>query len=134
MVTYGLPLPIAVLACLLAGTTCGLLSGLVVIRWAIPSFIVTLGMMEIARRGSVPCVSRVLRPQYIGSGIEVITDASFLGLSAPFLLAFLFVIAGQITLAAPRGSARYMIAIGTNEEAARLSGVNDAAGEAVGLQ
>lgn len=121
LVEYGLPLPVAVAGCLLMGIACGMLNGLVVIRWAIPSFIVTLGMMEIARGGAYLVTNS--QTKYIGSQVEVISDASILGLSLPFILAFLIVIAGQVTLTRTRFG-RHMIAVGTNEEAARLSGVN----------
>ena len=121
MVHYGLPLPAAVTACLVAGAACGALNGLVVMRWAIPSFIVTLGMMEITRGAAYMVTDS--QTQYIGSRVEVISEASLAGLSFPFLLAFLLVIAGQITLARTKFG-RYMIALGTSEEAARLSGVN----------
>ncbi len=121
MVDYGLPLPVAVVACLVAGAVCGALNGLVVIRWAIPPFIVTLGMMEITRGAAYMVTDS--QTQYIGSQVEVISEASLAGLSFPFLLAFLLVIAGQITLARTKFG-RYMIALGTSEEAARLSGVN----------
>lgn len=121
MVEYGLPLYAAIGACLITGLACGLVNGLVVIRWTLPSFIVTLGMMEIARGGAYLVTGS--QTKYIGSSIELITDTSILGLSLPFILAFVIVIAGQILLARTK-LGRYMIAIGTNEEAARLSGVN----------
>lgn len=121
LVEYGFPLYAAIGAGLLVGLACGLVNGLVVIRWTLPSFIVTLGMMEITRGGAYLVTGS--QTKYIGSTIEVITDASVFGLSFPFLLAFVVVIAGQVLLARTK-LGRYMVAIGTNEEAARLSGVN----------
>jgi ribose transport system permease protein len=49
LIRFNLPLPIAIIACLLVGVLCGIVNGLVVISWRLPSFIVTLGMLEIAR-------------------------------------------------------------------------------------
>jgi len=121
LVQFKLPLAIAVLACLAVGLLCGALNGLVVSRWRIPSFIVTLGMMEISR-GAAYLVTHS-ETKYIGSAIEVVGETSVLGLSLPFLLAFAIVIAGQVVLARTVFG-RHMIAIGTNEEAARLSGIN----------
>jgi len=82
---------------------------------------VTLGMMEMAR-GAAYLVTDS-ETKYIGSKIEGISAASVAGLSVPFLLAVALVIAGQLSLS--RSSfGRRMVAIGANEEAARLSGVN----------
>ena len=43
------PLAPALAACLLTGLLCGLVNGLITVRWKLPSFIVTLGMLEVAR-------------------------------------------------------------------------------------
>lgn len=121
MVQFHWPLWTAVAACLGVGLLCGALNGLVVVRWALPSFIVTLGMMEMAR-GAAYLVTDS-ETKYIGSRIEGISAASISGLSIPFLLAVALVIAGQLSLS--RSSfGRRMVAIGANEEAARLSGVD----------
>ncbi len=121
LVKYNLPLPTAIVLCLLVGVLCGLLNGLVVIHWALPSFIVTLGMLEIAR-GAAYLVTES-RTVYIGGPVEVIVEASILGLSLPFIIAVLIVAVGQLALSRTVFG-RYLIAIGTNEEAVRLSGIN----------
>ena len=121
LVRFNLPLPVAVAACLTVGVLCGAVNGLVVISWRLPSFIVTLGMMEIAR-GAAYLITES-RTIYIGGPVEVITEASILGLSLPFIMAVLIVAAGQLTLSRSVFG-RYLIAIGTNEEAVRLSGID----------
>ena len=121
LVDFKLPLPIAIAACLVAGMICGGLNGLVVARWALPSFIVTLGMLEIAR-GSAYLTTNS-QTIYIGPVIEKISEASLFGLSLPFLVAVLIVITGQFVLSRTVFG-RYMIAIGTNEEAVRFSGID----------
>ena len=118
---YGWPLPLAIGACLAVGLCCGAGNGLVVIRWNIPSFIVTLGMMEIAR-GAAYLVTHS-RTKYIGSDIEVITDVRLLGLTLPFFVAIAIVVVGQALLS-HTAYGRHMLAVGANEEAARLSGLN----------
>jgi ribose transport system permease protein len=55
--------------------------------------------------------------------VEVISEASILGLSLPFIIAVLIVAVGQLTLSRSVFG-RYLIAIGTNEEAVRLSGID----------
>lgn len=120
MVNWGLPLPIAVFLCLLVGLACGAANGWIIVRWGLPSFIVTLGMLEAARGAAYLATDS--RTIYISS-IDAITQTVALGLSAPFFLAILTVALGQLTLSRTVFG-RYLIAIGTNEEAVRLSGIN----------
>jgi len=115
------PLPLALVATLAAGLLCGAFNGLVSIRWRLPSFIVTLGMLEMAR-GGAHAVTRS-QTQYIGSAVEGISGTSLYGLSLPFLLVMALVIAAQLVLSRTVFG-RYMVAIGTNEEAVRLSGID----------
>jgi ribose transport system permease protein len=117
-------LPLAAAACLLTGLACGALNALVVVRWSIPSFIVTLGMMEMARGGAYLVTGS--RTRYIGAAVEKVADASLAGLSLPFAVAVLVVGAGQLVLSRTVFG-RYMVAVGTNEEAVRLSGIDIAA-------
>jgi len=121
LVNGGLPLAPAVIVCLLVGLACGAANGLVIIRWRLPSFIVTLGMLE-AARGAAYLVTQS-RTIYVGGPIEVITATAVLGLSLPFLMALLIVAGGQLTLSRTVFG-RYLVAIGTNEEAVRLSGID----------
>jgi len=121
IVRWGVPVPVAVAAAAGTGLACGLLNGLVTVRWRLPSFIVTLGMLEIARGGTY-LVTRS-QTQYIGSAIEGIAEANILGVSLPFVLALAVVAAGQLVLSRTVFG-RYMVAIGTNEEAVRLSGID----------
>lgn len=115
---------VGVLLCLATGLSCGLVNGLIVSRWAIPSFIVTLGMLEMSRGGAYLVTGS--QTKYLGSIVEGFSaPIAGLGLSAALLLALLVVIAGQLVLSRTLFG-RYMIAIGTNEEAVRLSGINPA--------
>jgi ribose transport system permease protein len=96
---------------------------LVSIRWSLPTFIVTLGMMEIAR-GGAHFISKS-QTLYLGSQVEWISGWTIpgLGLSLPFVLSLLIVGAAQLTLTRTVFG-RYLVAIGTNEEAVRLSGID----------
>ena len=125
MVRYGLPAPVAIAACLGVGLLCGLANGSLTIAWRLPSFIVTLGMLEMARGATYLVTSS--KTQYIGSDIADVAAASVLGValpvSMPFLIAVAIVVAGQLVLSYTVFG-RYMVAIGTNEEAVRLSGID----------
>jgi ribose transport system permease protein len=118
---HELPAPVAIAACIGVGLACGLVNGLLTIAWRLPSFIVTLGMLEMAR-GATYLVTGS-KTQYIGSGIAMIAEAQVLGVSLPFLIAVAIVVVGQLVLSYTVFG-RYMIAIGTNEEAVRLSGID----------
>jgi ribose transport system permease protein len=115
------PLGLAVLGAAGAGLLCGAFNGLVSLRWRLPSFIVTLGMLEMAR-GAAHGVTHS-QTQYIGAPVEGIAGTSVFGLSLPFLLAMVVVVVAQLALSRTVFG-RYLVAIGTNEEAVRLSGID----------
>lgn len=116
----GYPAWIAIAACLGVGLVCGLLNGALTVGWCLPSFIVTLGMLQFAR-GLTYDVSDS-KTIFIGSEIAGLDAIRVFGLSLPFLIALAVVIVGQWVLSCTVFG-RYMIAIGTNEEAVRLSGI-----------
>lgn len=121
MVDQGWPLWAAIPLCVLTGALCGLVSGAISMGFRIPSFIVTLGMLEIAR-GATKVVTNS-QTKYIGSSVEVIGDPlPGILLSPAFLVAITAVIAGQFLLTRTVFG-RYCVAIGTNEEAVRMSGI-----------
>ena len=121
IVQWHWPLWAAICLCVSTGALCGLLNGFLTIRFRLPSFIVTLGLME-AARGSTYLVTNS-QTMYIGSAVEAIDNVTLFGLSLPFLFAIVFAIIAQLVLT---GSVfgRYAIALGTNEEAVRLSGID----------
>jgi ribose transport system permease protein len=86
----------------------------------LPSFIVTLGMMEIARGAAYRVTGS--ETQYIGARIERVADLSVLGLSMPFILAIVVVVVAQLILSYT-AFGRHTLAVGANEESARLSGI-----------
>lgn len=118
---WGWPLGPAVALALLAGAGCGAFNGLVSLRWRLPSFIVTLGMLEMARGGAHALSGS--RTQYLGPAVAGIAETHLLGLSLPFLLALTVVILAHLALTRTVFG-RYLTAIGTNEEAVRLSGID----------
>ncbi len=112
----------AVVLCLIMGLAAGTANGLVSVCLNIPSFIVTLGMLEVAR-GLAYLVTNS-QTKYIGGAVEGLSEpvASF-GVSPAFLITVALTIIGQIVLSRTVFG-RYLIAIGTNEGATRLAGIN----------
>jgi len=117
----GLSLPLGLFASLMTGVLCGGLSGFFTVRVGLPSFIVTLGMMEIAR-GAAYSVSHS-QTAYLGARVDWIAEPLMLGLSPSILLAVAVAGVGQLILSRTVFG-RYVVAIGTNEEAVRLSGID----------
>lgn len=122
MVNWHCPLGLALLLSVVVGLVCGTMNGLISVKWSIPSFIVTLGMLEIARGGAYLVTGS--QTQYIGEAVEVIgTRLPGVGVSPAFFIAIAVVVVGQIVLS-KTVFGRYMIAVGTNEQAVRLSGID----------
>ena len=67
-VTWGLPLPLACLFGVVAGLARGAVNGTLVAWFRLPSFIVTLGMLEMAR--GMAYISNDSQTVYIGSSIQ----------------------------------------------------------------
>lgn len=116
------PWPLAALASLATGLIAGAVNGLVVVRWQVPSFIVTLGMLEAARGGAYLVTES--RSVYVGGALDALgAPLPGLGLSPAFLAAVLVVGATQVLLTRTVFG-RHLVAVGTNREAVRLAGID----------
>jgi ribose transport system permease protein len=113
-------LPAVVLA-MFTGLVVGAINGAVTVAFRLPSFIVTLGMLEVAR--GLAYIATDSRTQYIGSKIDWLGKPVLAGLSPAFFIAIAIVALAQIVLTRTVFG-RCMIGIGTNEEAMRLAGVD----------
>jgi ribose transport system permease protein len=127
---WGLPIPVGVAGGILTGALCGLVSGFAVSRMRVPPFIATLAMMMIAK--GLALVISGAKPVYFTHTpvFSKISLGSVLGSVIPgfdipnaVLIFFLMAILGGILLSRTI-LGRYTFAIGSNEEATRLSGVN----------
>ena len=106
---------------LLVGLVCGAITGGISVAWQLPSFIVSLGMLE-AVRGAAYLVTDS-RTQYVGDAMGGLAAPWLGGLSAAFFIALIVVVIGQLVLSRTVFG-RYVVGIGTNEEAMRLAGVD----------
>jgi len=121
MLQWHWPLQYAVFVAMAVGMVAGFLNGAISVAWRIPSFIVTLGMLEMARGSAY--IATNSRTQYIGGPVEWFSTPMLFGLCPAFLIAILIVVAAQLVLTRTVYG-RYLIGIGTNEEAMRLAGVD----------
>lgn len=128
--SWNLPVVLGVFAALITGVIAGLINGLMVSKLKLPPFIATLGMLNVARGLSL--VITDLSPIYfpLETGWNDIAMGSILGTIIPgfeipnavLIIIVSAVLAGLILSRTVVG--RYCFAIGSNEEAVRLSGVN----------
>ena len=130
----GLPLILSLVVVLAVGIIFGLMNGLMIAKVKLPPFIATLGTQMISM-GIGSIITKTQSQTWPTASAEVgawfkkvFIRADLFGVKsfpvgAIWLLAF-FVIASLILHKSKFG--RYMFAIGSNEEAARLSGINTA--------
>lgn len=130
LTNWGLPLPAGILAAIGMGAFCGIISGTLVTRMRIPPFIATLGMMLILKGLSL--VVSGTKPIYFNDtpGYTQIAQGSLVGAVLPGVpvpngVLILFVVAlFQAWVLNRTLLGRYCFAMGSNEEAVRLSGVD----------
>ena len=118
---HGTGIPIAILAGLLIAVVCGLINGLLVAYANLPPFIVTLGMLGIAR-GVVLVFTNASTIQPLPESFSNLANGTLLGI--PNLLWIFVIITVAVALVLRRTVfGRYVYAIGSNPESARLAGV-----------
>jgi ribose transport system permease protein len=107
------------LAGMLVGVACGLVNGLLIAKLKLPDFIVTLGMLSIYR--GLALIYTDGKPIYgIDPTFRAIFAGDVAGIPTPVLLA----LAIAFLLVRYTALGEQIIAVGGNEEAARLSGIN----------
>ncbi len=122
IVGFGFPVWAACVAGVLAGLACGLINGLFVSRFGLPAFIVTLGMLEMAR--GMAYVTSDSQTLYIGSSIQAFAlPIPGFGVSPALLIALVLVVGSQFVLTRTV-LGRYLLAIGSNADAARMAGID----------
>jgi ribose transport system permease protein len=121
LLVEGMPVPLAIVVGMLVGVGLGLFNGALVAYVRLPPFIVTLGMLGIAR-GIVLVLTDASTVQPLPDSFADIANGTFLGL--PNLL-WMFAVVVVVTSFVLRRTVfgRYVYAIGSNPESARLSGV-----------
>ena len=121
LLVHGTPIPVAILGGLLVGVIAGLINGSLVAYAKLPPFIVTLGMLGIAR-GVVLVLTNASTIQPLPADFGEIANGSLLGV--PNLLwLFLAVVVAAAFVLRRTVFGRYVYAIGSNPESARLAGV-----------
>lgn len=111
----------ALLASMALGAVAGTVNGCISVKLRLPSFIVTLGMLEIAR--GLAFLATQSQTKYIGSAIEGLGQPIAGWVVSPaFLLALGAAGLAQLLLSRTVFG-RHLVAVGANTEAAAISGV-----------
>src|SRR5258708_2027938 len=113
---WHLPIPVGIAVGLATGAIAGLVNGTLIAKLKIPPFIATLGMLSIAK--GLALVISGLKPIYFN-------DTPAFNRAAMGSAVGAVILASLVLTKTILG--RYTFALGSNEEAARLSGVNVAA-------
>jgi ribose transport system permease protein len=123
----GVPIWISMLIGLIVGSICGFLNGLMITRLKLPPFIATLGMLMVARGVALTITNANAWPApddfgNLGNNTIFGTGPQFPGIPYPVLIMIAVALLFSFILGKTR-IGRYIYAIGSNEEAARLSGI-----------
>jgi len=107
---------------LLGGLILGSVNGVFVAKWRMPAFVVTLGMLSMARGFTFIYTDGMPVPR-IDERFLVFGQGRLLGIPLPvIILAVVFSLAWVILYKTRYG--RYIYAVGGNEKSAKISGVN----------
>ncbi|MGA2377985.1 MAG: ABC transporter permease, partial [Spirochaetia bacterium] len=123
----GVPIWASMLVGLITGIACGLANGLLITRLKLPPFIATLGMMMVARGVALTITNANAKPApesfgALGNDSIFRVGSQFPGISYPVLIMIAVAFICHFILKKTR-IGRYTYAVGSNEEAARLSGI-----------
>ena len=127
MVRTGLDIPVGwlillgILAGLLSGVIVGLVNGYLIIKTGVPAFIITLGMMGIAR-GIALVITKGSTISGLPSAYLKLGQGFILGIPVPVWIMMIIAIASHIFLSYT-ATGRNIYFTGSNIEAAALSGI-----------
>jgi ribose transport system permease protein len=113
---------LGIAAGMLLGVVCGLVNGILIAKLKLPDFIVTLGMLSIYRGAALIYTDG--KPIYgIDKTFRAIFAGELVGIPTPVILALAIAFLAFM-LVRYTALGEQIIAVGGNEEAARLSGIN----------
>lgn len=137
IVNAGVPVPLGMVLGILVGGICGLVNGILVTQMKLPPFIATLGMMMVARglalyvTNAAPVSGMPESFAVLGNGalFKIVEEGPnglpkvvFTGIPYPVIIMIFITVLFTFAVTKLKVG-RYIYAIGSNEEAARLSGI-----------
>jgi ribose transport system permease protein len=121
MAKAGVPVVLAILGGILVGAACGLVNGLLVSVAGLNPFIATLGMLSVAR-GMVYIPTNAKSVFGVPDSFRLLGQGVIGSIPIPIIVVAVVAVAGYVVLARTK-LGRYAYAMGSNREAARLSGI-----------
>lgn len=122
LVANGVPVPVALILCLLGGALCGAVNGAILSTTTLPPFIVTLSMMNILRGATYV---------FTGGATVRIDDRNFINVGTgyftiiPLPVIYMFIVILIVFLVLNKTKlGRHIYAIGGNQKAAQFSGIS----------
>lgn len=122
---YGIPMPAALLLSILVGLAFGTFNGYLVSSWKVPPFIVSMASMNISKGIAAVFTKNqsVSWPQSSAVGGWYRNLISYNGIPVGLIILLIVAVLCALILNKTRAG-RYILCIGSNEEAVRLSGVD----------
>ena len=124
MMMRSVPVFVATIGALIIGAVFGYANGLIISKMKVPPFIVTLGMSGMLR-GLDLVITNGLPISNLPTSVAWFGRGKVLGIPVPVFFLIVVTLLFQWILSKTR-LGRYTYAIGSNEEATRLSGINTA--------
>jgi ribose/xylose/arabinose/galactoside ABC-type transport system permease subunit len=124
LMEQGIAIPLVILICLALGAVVGAVNGFGVSYWRLPAFITTLGTMVMVRGFALMLADGgTVNPGKAAEAFFFLGGGYLFGVPTPIYVFVAVCILAAVTLKlTPFGRAVY--AVGSNEEAAHLSGIN----------
>lgn len=119
----GLPIPLALLSGILVGSAIGCINGLIIVGLRIPPLIVTLGM-QYAARGLVSVITKGVPVYPLPKSFTSMEQVKLFGIIPTVVVVALSIAVMFHIVLAHTPFGRSVYALGGNEEAARISGIN----------
>lgn len=122
IVNFGFSIPVAMVLVLLIGALIGAAKGVIISTQKIPAFIVTLALMTVLR--GLAFVYTTGRPIYVDIEAFKMLGRGYIGIiPIPVIIMVIVGVTGHLLLKNSKFG-RHVYAVGGNEEAARLCGIN----------
>lgn len=119
----GVPWPLAVIAALAIGAGVGLINGLLVGYLGVPSFLITLGMLEAVGAIALMATGTLSQPITSTGFLAVFGPGSFLGVPLTAWWAIIVVLIGSYILHGTKFG-RWVYAVGDSRSAAQYAGIS----------
>lgn len=125
LTTYGVPMALSLLMSVLIGVAFGVFNGYLVAYWKVPPFIVSMASMNMAK-GIAAVFTKTQSVSWPQSSAEGGWYRNFISMKGIPIGLIIFLIVAIICAMVLNKTewGRYILCLGSNEEAVRLSGVN----------